>query len=167
MAEHHFVKVIRTVYPLAPSNGYATERTVSVYAPLGYSVDLIARIETAGEAGIEQARIFAGALSGVPSSEIDVQTTYVYRDARNAITEQIVAATEAHVRYAKTCEVTRSEYDALLWSNLSPERHDEAVASVRATIDAGRRETTALSHEIAERLYGDDSEYARALDGLD
>jgi hypothetical protein len=167
MARHHFVKVTRTAYPLAPSSGYASERTVSVYAPLGYATDLIARIETDGTRGIDQARAFAAVLSGVAVDEIEVQTMYLYRDARNAITEQIVNDTEAHTRYARVCEITRAEFDGLLWPNLDPDKHTAAVAAVRTTIDAGQRQSTALAHEIAERLYGDDSEYGRALRGAD
>jgi hypothetical protein len=153
---HHFVRITHTVYPLAPSNGYGSERTVVVYAPLGYpTVDRIATIQSEGSAAEQHGRILAAALSGLSPEDVRVEREYAYRDSRRLILEHLISDTEERIRYAPTCYITQRQSEALLWYHRNEDAAQAALESARATIAAQRRETRELSSEIAVRLYGD------------
>jgi hypothetical protein len=153
---NHFVRITHTVYPLAPSNGYGSERSVVVYGPLGYSTDRIATIESDGGLAEPLGRILAAALSGLAPEAVRVEREYAYRDSRRAIVEHLISDTEERIRYAPTCYITQRQADALLWYHRDEAAAQAALESARATIAAQRRETRELASEIAERPYGDD-----------
>jgi hypothetical protein len=153
---NHFVRITHTVYPLTPSNGYGSERTVVVYGPLGYSTDRIATLESEGGAAEQHGRILAAALSGLAPEDVRVEREYAYRDSRRPIVEHVISDTVEGIRHASTCSITQRQFDALVWYQRDETAAQAALESARATIAAGRRETRELASEIAERLYGED-----------